>query len=258
MPWDGSAAAAYWPSFYGYTNIVTFCNSTIGSNFLNIVGGSGAPSFIYSKPSWQNGVVGIPSDGKRDLPDISLLPRTPSGNMRFCSACQIQPRADFPVTTPMEPNALINSAGGTSFTAPQFASIQALINQKAGGPQGDPDPIYYQLATDRIRKRLQTPTRLIWTNAIPHRETTWGRAVFSMMLPWAIMLFRASGRSTVTILRQSGYGILSMSDHPPKPIPRRRLGLCYRVGHRERHQPGESLAINQQDLLAPSRSPPAG
>jgi subtilase family serine protease len=43
-------------------------------------------------------------------------------------------------------DALFNSAGGTSFTAPQFASIQALINQKAGGRQGNPAPIYYDLA----------------------------------------------------------------------------------------------------------------
>ena len=39
-----------------------------------------------------------------------------------------------------------NNAGGTSFSAPQFASIQALINQKAGGPQGNPAPGYYRLA----------------------------------------------------------------------------------------------------------------
>ena len=43
-------------------------------------------------------------------------------------------------------NTFFNSAGGTSFTAPQFASIQALINQKAGAPQGNPDPILYDLA----------------------------------------------------------------------------------------------------------------
>jgi hypothetical protein len=27
-----------------------------------------------------------------------------------------------------------------------MAGIQALINQKAGGPQGNPAPVYYQLA----------------------------------------------------------------------------------------------------------------
>src|SRR5260370_20271461 len=37
-------------------------------------------------------------------------------------------------------------AGGTSFASPIKAGIQALINQKAGGPQGNPAPVYYQLA----------------------------------------------------------------------------------------------------------------
>ena len=43
-------------------------------------------------------------------------------------------------------DAVSNLAGGTSFVAPQLASIQALINQKAGGYQGNPAPIYYDLA----------------------------------------------------------------------------------------------------------------
>src|SRR5205814_309578 len=37
-------------------------------------------------------------------------------------------------------------AGGTSFASPIMAGVQALINQKAGGPQGNPAPVYYQLA----------------------------------------------------------------------------------------------------------------
>jgi hypothetical protein len=44
-------------------------------------------------------------------------------------------------------DAFDNSAGVTSFTAPQFARIQALINQKAGGPQGNAAPIYYLLGS---------------------------------------------------------------------------------------------------------------
>ena len=27
----------------------------------------------YAKPSWQSGVVGIPNDGVRDIPDVSLF-----------------------------------------------------------------------------------------------------------------------------------------------------------------------------------------
>jgi uncharacterized membrane protein len=43
-----------------------------------------------------------------------------------------------------------SGAGGTSFASPIMAGIQALINQKAGGPQGNPAPIYYQLAASEF------------------------------------------------------------------------------------------------------------
>ncbi|SPE26947.1 hypothetical protein SBA3_1330012 [Candidatus Sulfopaludibacter sp. SbA3] len=37
-------------------------------------------------------------------------------------------------------------AGGTSFAAPIVAGIQALVNQNAGGAQGNPNYVYYRLA----------------------------------------------------------------------------------------------------------------
>ena len=36
---------------------------------------------------------------------------------------------------------------GTSFAAPIMAGIQALVNQKTASRQGNPNPVYYQLAT---------------------------------------------------------------------------------------------------------------
>ena len=36
--------------------------------------------------------------------------------------------------------------GGTSFASPILAGIQALVNQAAGGPQGNPNPVYYTFA----------------------------------------------------------------------------------------------------------------
>ncbi len=146
MPWNDSCGSSILFSFYGYKNSVAFCNSTKGANFLNIVGGSGAPSFVYSKPSWQTGIVGIPNDGKRDLPDISLFASNGFWQhlILFCMSDAAQGGAPCDYTNGTD--TLFNSAGGTSFTAPQFASIQALINQKAGEPQGNPDPIYYKLA----------------------------------------------------------------------------------------------------------------
>jgi subtilase family serine protease len=55
-------------------------------------------------------------------------------------------------------DAFDNSAGVTSFTAPQFARIQALINQKAGGPQGNAAPIYYLLGSSQYGSRTNPNT----------------------------------------------------------------------------------------------------
>jgi pseudomonalisin len=146
MPWNDSCASSILFTFAGYKSGASFCNSSVGSSFLSIVAGSGAPSFVYSKPSWQKGIVGVPNDGKRDLPDISLFASNAFWfhAVLFCMSDAEQ--GGFPCDYSNALDTFNNSAGGTSFSAPQFASIQALINQKAGGPQGNPDPIFYDLA----------------------------------------------------------------------------------------------------------------
>jgi subtilase family serine protease len=145
MPWNDSCASSVFFEFEGYTSGISFCNSAFGSFFLNIVGGSGAPSFVYSKPYWQTGIIGIPNDGKRDLPDVSLFASNGFWNhaILFCMSDASIGGVPCDYSKPL--NAFFNSAGGTSFTAPQFASIQALINQKSGAPQGNPNPIIYNM-----------------------------------------------------------------------------------------------------------------
>ena len=146
MPWNDSCASSVLFSYFGATDAASFCNSATGASFLNIVAASGAPSFVYSKPWWQTGIIGIPNDGKRDLPDVSLFASNGfwSHAILYCMSDTAQGGYPCDFTKPV--NNFFNSAGGTSFTAPQFASIQALINQKAGAPQGNPDPILYDLA----------------------------------------------------------------------------------------------------------------
>jgi subtilase family serine protease len=41
-------------------------------------------------------------------------------------------------------------AGGTSFSSPIMAGIQALVNEKMGGAQGNPNPVYYKLAASSV------------------------------------------------------------------------------------------------------------
>ena len=142
MTWNDSCASSVLYTYLGAPNGISLCNT---GAFLDIIGGSGAPSFVYAKPYWQENVYGNPSDGVRDLPDVSLFASNGfwSHAILFCMSDPAEGGAPCNYSNPTD--AYYNSAGGTSFTAPQLASIQALINQKAGGPQGNPAPIYYDL-----------------------------------------------------------------------------------------------------------------
>lgn len=138
--------AACFYQFAGYQDGLSFCNSELGASFLDISAGGGAPSDVYGKPYWQTNLVGIPNDGKRDLPDVALFASNGfwSHAVLLCMSDASQGGSPCNYATPID--AFNNSAGGTSFAAPQMASIQALINQKAGAPQGNPNPILYTLA----------------------------------------------------------------------------------------------------------------
>jgi len=84
-----------------------------------------------------------PNDGVRDTPDVSLFACRRLVESLLCvllvgygawrSCLRLRSSA-------------WSGAGGTSFASPIMAGIQALINQKAGGPQGNPASVYYQLA----------------------------------------------------------------------------------------------------------------
>jgi subtilase family serine protease len=146
IPWDDSCASSVLFGYFGYSHGVTFCNSATGSEYLNIVGGSGAPSFVYSKPYWQENTYGMQRDGARDLPDVSLFAANGIWNHDILFCMSDATEDGVPCDYKNGKDALFNSAGGTSFTAPMFAGIQALIDQKAGGPQGNAAPILYDLA----------------------------------------------------------------------------------------------------------------
>jgi hypothetical protein len=126
------------------------------ANINGISAGSGGVSTLYAKPSWQAG-KGVPADGHRDLPDVSLF--APNGfNGSFYIFCQSDITSvpcgltDFTAT--------FQGAGGTSVSAPAFAGIMALVNQKlatGSNPaprQGNANYHLYALAQQQVTANL--------------------------------------------------------------------------------------------------------
>ncbi len=142
-------------------------------NFVSVVGGSGGASGCvasngdsvssctgtstgaangslplvndgWPKPAWQTGVTGIPSDGVRDLPDVSFF----AANGSFGSAYVICVSANGACvdSSQLAANSVVQEVGGTSVSSPAMAGVMALINQKAGVAQGNPNAALYKLA----------------------------------------------------------------------------------------------------------------
>lgn len=108
------------------------------ANGATIVGGGGGVSSIYPKPTWQAG-KGVPADGKRDIPDVSLFAAV-GENASFWLAC-----GGSDGCVDLFGTYRIFAIGGTSASSPAMAAIMALINQKYG-PQGQAGYIFYPLA----------------------------------------------------------------------------------------------------------------
>jgi subtilase family serine protease len=144
-----------------------FCNSTLGQSFVIDVAGGGGPSTCFTgkpsipgvvsgtckgnpKPIYQFGVQGVPHDGLRDQPDISLFASNGAWGS-FYLECMSDTNQGGAVCT-VKNDAVVEGGGGTSFSAPAMAGIQALINQKFGR-QGDANYVYYALANQQFRSR---------------------------------------------------------------------------------------------------------
>jgi len=142
-----------WNDFFGY-NLADGGNPAKLASPVIVAGGGGASSdavFLnnstigqgYSKPAWQTG-TGVPADGVRDLPDVSLFAAN-GYNYSFYPICAY-PGDCSSANLTSSGTVAITGVGGTSVSAPSMAAIQALVNQNAGSWQGQADFIYYPLA----------------------------------------------------------------------------------------------------------------
>ena len=156
MAWNDSCTNSEFFQLTGETNTESDCNdsgSDLWPYFLAPVAGSGGASSCtsssnqslancsggYPKPSWQVG-IGVPTDGVRDVPDVSLFAGD-GLNSSFYVVCESDIYGGCDGT-------LFNivAVGGTSAAAPSFAGIMAMVNQKTQSRQGNANYVLYPLA----------------------------------------------------------------------------------------------------------------
>jgi hypothetical protein len=140
----------YWNSSngQGYESAISYipenvwnqsCTAAQCGTKANIAAGGGGASIFFPKPAWQSGVVGIPKDNARDVPDVSL---TAAGHDPYLicreGSCVPDSKGNF----------FLYFVGGTSASAPSFAGVMALVDQKVAPyiRQGQPGYFLYRLA----------------------------------------------------------------------------------------------------------------
>ena len=134
---DSSNPSAYWAassdpttkgSASGYIPEMVWNESGLagGSQLWSSGGGI---STVYAKPSWQS-APGVPADGMRDVPDVALTAAGHDGYLVY-------------------QNGNLEVVRGTSAAAPSFAGLMALVVQKTGSRQGNPNPTLYSLASSQ-------------------------------------------------------------------------------------------------------------
>ena len=141
---DTSSAGSYWStqngsgesSAVGYIPEGAWNEPTSGTGKYVAAGTGGGASAYIAKPSWQTG-TGVPQDGKRDVPDVSLSSAVHDGYL----ACLAYAGGDCSQQK-------FEVFGGTSAAAPAMAGIVALMNTATGSAAGNVNPLLYQLAAN--------------------------------------------------------------------------------------------------------------
>jgi len=148
-----------------YNNYLTI-ESTYGvdlSPYVNVAGGGGGFSSCttddadwstgtvdlstcaggYAKPDWQ--VALTPNDGKREIPDVSFFASDGFLGSAYL-ICISAPAYGYTCDYSPDSEPIYEEVGGTSVASPIMAGVMALINQKTGVSQGNPNTELYDLA----------------------------------------------------------------------------------------------------------------
>jgi hypothetical protein len=137
------------------------CNNQQASNYVETLAGGGGKSNCitsngfsclggYPKPAWQVS-PGVPQDGARDVPDVSLFASGGFMNSAYI-VCESDQSGSYGSCGATSQYAFL-TVGGTSASAPAFAGIMAMVNQftKSLG-QGNANYDLYKLASSNAQK----------------------------------------------------------------------------------------------------------
>jgi subtilase family serine protease len=151
-----STNTTYWKSASG-SDVVGSALSYIPEQVWNddsssggLASGGGGVSTLTPRPSWQSGVSGIPSGSYRLVPDISLSASAKNAGFLYCSSDSRTGVTGSCSNGFRDSNSTyLTVAGGTSFGAPIFAGMLAIINQKENSTgQGVANSTLYSLAAN--------------------------------------------------------------------------------------------------------------
>jgi hypothetical protein len=137
------------------------CTTQCPAQAAPLAASGGGVSVFFTKPSWQAGVAGIPGDGFRDVPDVSLTAGSHDPYL-LCIEASCQTGDAFGVS-------------GTSASAPAFAGIMALVNQKTGSRQGQANYVLYRLAAaENLSQCNGSKTTVLPANSCVFNDVTVG------------------------------------------------------------------------------------
>ncbi|MFZ0663064.1 MAG: protease pro-enzyme activation domain-containing protein [Acidobacteriaceae bacterium] len=173
---DASAPGSYWNSSNSSSDAsaIRYIPEEVWNDTSTSVGieaGGGGQSILFGKPTWQKG-TGVPDDGKRDVPDISLNASPNHDGYLYCASGS---RAD-PTSCSngfLDAQGSPDVAGGTSFGAPIFSGILAILSQKLqSNGLGNVNPEIYALAASDYSSVFHDTTE--GNNKIPCQQGSTG------------------------------------------------------------------------------------
>ncbi|MHB8556374.1 MAG: S53 family peptidase, partial [Candidatus Dormibacteria bacterium] len=121
-----------WSYLVPYYQLFGEPNQQRMQQLLYPIGSGGGYSLYFQEPSWQ---TGFQTSGQRGLPDVALNADPFTGYAIYDSS-SVYSNSQGPWS---------NGWGGTSFAAPLWAGITALLDQATGGPIGLATGVFYHL-----------------------------------------------------------------------------------------------------------------